>query len=161
MKAGRIALATLVAGALDIGSVFFYVAMLGGGQARMLAAIATGPFGRDVAGLAWAPALGLAVHFAIMGVMVAFYAFVADRYPEPLRRLGPVAAGIGYGLGIYVFMFWVVLPLRWPDIHPVTDFWPVARMVFSHVVMVGLPIAFLLRPRGAVQPAGMPAAMAS
>lgn len=156
MNASRVALATLVAGALDIGSVFFYIAVLGGDQARMLAAIASGPFGRDIVEQGWAPALGLAVHFAIMAVMVAFYAFVADRFPEPLARLGPVMAGIGYGLGLYLFMFWVVLPLRWPDVHPNTELWPVARMILSHVVMVGLPIAFILRPRGAPQGEEMP-----
>jgi hypothetical protein len=161
MNASRVALATLVAGALDIGSVFFYIAMLGGDQARMLAAIASGPFGSDVVGQAWAPALGLAVHFAIMSAMVAFYALIADRYPEPLRRLGPVAAGIGYGLGLYIFMFWVVLPLRWPDVHPNTELWPVARMIFSHVAMVGLPIAFILRPRGAPRDNTMPVAAGS
>ena len=158
MNLGRIALATLVAGVLDIGSVFVFVAINGGEQARMLAAIASGPFGREVIGQAWAPALGLAVHFAIMSGMVAFFAVAADRFPELLRRVGPVAAGIGYGLGLYVLMFWIALPLRWPDIHPVTDFWPVARMVFSHIFMVGLPIAFILWPRGADQGAAVPAA---
>lgn len=161
MNAGRVAVATLVAGALDIGSVLVYGAVLGSDQARMLASIAAGPFGNGVVERAGAPALGLGVHFALMAAMVAVYALAADRYPEPLRRLGPARAGIGYGLLLYLVMFWIVLPLRWPEVHPNTDLWPVVRMIFSHVVMVGLPIAFILRPRGAATSAGMPAAAAS
>ena len=161
MNPSRMALAILVAGVLDIGFAILNATVGGGGAARMLAGIATGPFGGRVAALPWAPALGLAVHFALMGVMVAGFAWAARRFPERLLRIGPAVAGIGYGLVLYGLMFWVVLPLRWPEMHPVADLWPVARMVFAHVVLVGLPIAFILWPRGAAPGAGGPAASPS
>ena len=159
MRFGRIAVATFVAGVLDIGIVFLYAANIGGGSpAQVLAGVASGPFGAEFAATAWAPAVGLAVHFAIMSVMVAAFAVVVHRHPQMLLRLGPVATGILYGLGLYLFMYWVVLPLRWPDVHPQTEFWRIARAVFAHVAMVGLPIAFILWPRRAPHHAAIAAA---
>ncbi|MGQ0659735.1 hypothetical protein [Sphingosinicella sp.] len=147
MDMRRVAIATLVAGVLDIASAFVFAGMNGGTPARVLAGIASGPFGPGVTQEPWAPALGLAIHFAIMTAMVAFYAALAARQSELLARLGPVLAGVGYGLLLYAFMYWVVLPLRWPDVHPVVDADRVAKAVFAHVVLVGLPIAFLIGPR--------------
>lgn len=143
----RIVIATIIAGALDIASAFVFAGMNGGSPARVLAGIATGPFGPDVVQEPWAPAAGLAIHFTIMAAMVSVYALVAARQPQLLARTGPVLAGIGYGLLLYAFMYWVVLPLRWPDIHPLTQFGQIAKAVFAHVVCVGLPIAFLAGPR--------------
>lgn len=162
MGAGRIAFATLVAGVLDIGIAFTFAAYLSGGTpARVLAGIASGPFGAEVAGAPWAPAVGLAIHFSIMAVMVGFFAFIASRFPGALLRLGPVLTGIVYGLVLYAFMYWVVLPLRWPEVHPQTGLAPVARAIFAHVVMVGLPIAFILWPRGAARSVAIPATAGS
>jgi hypothetical protein len=84
-----------------------------------------------------------------MTAMVAAFALAASRFPAAMLRLGPVLTGTLYGLGLYAFMYWIVLPLRWPQVHPATEFAPVARALFAHVVTVGLPIAFLIRPRGA------------
>lgn len=146
MIAKRTAIATAVAGVLDILSAFVFAGMNGGTPARVLTGIASGPFGRAVLEQPWAPALGLAIHFAIMTAMVSVYALVAARQPRLLARTGPVLAGIGYGLALYLFMYWIVLPLRWPDIHPLTQFGQIAKAVFAHVVCVGLPIAFLAGP---------------
>ncbi len=159
MRAGRIAIATLVAGVLDIGIAFLFAAINSGGTpARVLTGIATGPFGADVSEAAWAPAAGLAIHFAIMTCMVAAFAFAASRFPATVLRLGPVITGTLFGLGLYGFMYWIVLPLRWPEVHPVTGLAPVARAIFAHVVMVGLPIAFLLWPRGTARDDAIPVA---
>jgi len=141
---------TLVAGILDIASAIGFTVMAGNSPMRMLAAIATGPLGDDVRERAWAPAAGLAVHFAIMAAMVCAYALAAARQPQLLSRLGPIAAGIGYGLLLYLVMYWLVLPLRWPTLHPQTEFVAVAKALFAHTICVGLPIAFLLSPRVAV-----------
>ena len=147
MRARRIAIATAVAGTLDILSAFVFAGMNGATPARVLAGIASGPFGPGVTDEPWAPAAGLAIHFAIMTVMVGVYAALAARRPEPFRRAGPVLAGAAYGLLLYAVMYWIVLPLRWPDIHPLTQFGPVAKALFAHLVCVGLPIAFLAGPQ--------------
>lgn len=156
MSIGKIVKVTLVAGVLDIASVIVFTLMAGNPPARMLAGIASGPLGDDVRATAWAPAMGLAIHFAIMAAMVGAYAFVAARQPQLIGRLGPVAAGIGYGLILYLIMYWVVLPLRWPALHPQTELATVAKAVFAHTILVGLPIALMLSPRTA--DTAMPAA---
>jgi len=148
MDGRRITLTILVAGVLDILSAFFFAGMNGGTPIRVLSAIASGPFGAMEASAASA-ALGLAIHFAIMTLMVAAYAFAVDRAPGPFRRIGPIVAGIGYGLALYLFMYWVVLPLRWPSLHPLIDAGQIAKAVFAHVVCVGLPIAFMIGPKSA------------
>jgi hypothetical protein len=148
MDGRRIALTILVAGTLDIASAFIFAGMNGGTPTGVLTAVASGPFGAMQASVASA-ALGLAVHFAIMAAMVAAYALAADRAPGLLRRVGPVVAGIGYGLALYLFMYWIVLPLRWPTLHPLTDVAQIGKAVFAHVACVGLPIAFMIGPRGA------------
>lgn len=147
MSVRQIATATLVAGTLDIASAFVFAGMNGASPARVLAGIASGPFGADVTQAVWAPPAGLAIHFTIMTLMVSAYALIATRQADLLRRIGPVTAGVGYGLLLYLFMYWLVLPLRWPDIHPLTGFAQIAKAVFAHVFCVGLPIAFLVGPR--------------
>ncbi len=147
MGLGRIGIATLVAGVLDIASAFVFAGMNGGSPARVLAGIASGPFGPDVVQAPWAPSAGLAIHFSIMAAMVTFYAVLAARQRQLFTRVGPVLTGVSYGLVLYVWMYWIVLPLRWPDIHPLTHFSHIAKAVFAHVVCVGLPIAFLAGPR--------------
>ena len=149
MSIGKIAKVTLVAGTLDIASAIVFTLMAGNPPARMLAGIASGPLGNDVRATASAPAVGLAVHFVIMAAMVGAYAFVATRQPQLVARLGPVAAGIGYGLILYLIMYWVVLPLRWPTLHPQTELAMVAKAVFAHTILVGLPIALMFSPRTA------------
>jgi hypothetical protein len=149
MNLKRIALVTLVAGVLDILSAFFFASLNGGSPARVLAVVASGPFGAGIAASPLAPAIGLAVHFGIMVVMVAFFAWVTGHWSAPIIRLGPLLAGIGYGILLYVAMYWIVLPLRWPTVHPQLDLEQVAKALFAHIVCVGLPIAYLLVPREA------------
>ncbi len=134
--------ATLLAGTLDILSAFIFSGMNGIGPARVLRGVATGPFGdgmRD-AGLAGA-ALGLAVHFAIMAVIVAIFVTVVRRWPSLFRT--PLLTGVAAGLVIYGVMYWIVLPLRWPQVFPMVGAWQVGNALFSMIVCVGIPIALV------------------
>lgn len=137
----RIAKATFVAGTLDIlaaiGLTLFYGRRT---ISEMLAYVASGPFpGVPVRGLPVA-LLGLAVHYALMAVMAATFVLAADRMAW-LRR-EPVLAGISYGLVTFVAMNLVVVPLRF-GVMPSTA--GVVTQLFCHVVLVGLPIAFIAR----------------
>ena len=147
MNLKQISQVTLVAGVLDILSAFVFAGLNGGTPLGVLAVVASGPFGPGIAASPLAPAIGLAVHFGIMTVMVAFFAWLAVRWPGPLAKLGPLLAGIGYGLLLYAVMYWIVLPLRWPAVHPQAELLPIAKALFAHIVCVGLPIAYLLAPR--------------
>ncbi len=113
----------------------------------MLHSVASGPFGEGVNSGGVATALaGLAVHFAIMTVMVAIFVTGARRLPFVTAH--PLIAGIAHGVALYLFMYWVVLPLRWPDNFPSLKLRTVASALFAHIVCVGIPMA-LITARGA------------
>jgi hypothetical protein len=134
-----ILLATLIAGTLDILSAFVFAGMAGIGPVAVLRYVASGPFGEGVTPtLGWA-AVGLLVHFAIMFCMAAAYIIVAPRIPVLLRH--PIPAGLLYGLLLWTIMYWIVKPLRWPDAPLPHSLYGIANQLFSHCILVGLPIA--------------------
>jgi hypothetical protein len=147
-----ILLATLVAGTLDIISAFVFAGMAGMGPGGVLRFVASGPFGDPVreGGALWAAA-GLAVHFAIMACMAAAYMLVAPRIPALLRH--PIPAGLAYGVLLWLIMYWLVRPLRWPEMPLPHTLWGISNALFSHCLLVGLPIALVAahyyRPRAA------------
>lgn len=109
--------------------------------------VAGGLIGREAA-LAGGVAtflLGTALHFVIAGIWAGIFWVLAKWIPLLVR--GWVVAGMVYGLVVYLGMNCVVLPssalnvpVRWP---PMVS-WPAA----AHVVLVGLPIAGVVRRVG-------------
>lgn len=138
--------ATLVAGTLDILSAFVFAGMAGIGVLPVLRYVASGPFGDSVreGGAGWAAA-GLAVHFAIMAVIVAVYMIAARRLPALLRH--PFVAGLAYGFLVWLVMYYVVKALRWPEAtlphQAANPLWSIGNQLFSHCILVGLPIALI------------------
>ena len=141
--ARRIALATIVAGMLDIGFAAIDTAAAGKPIAGMLRSVASGPF-PDAAhwGMAGA-ATGLAVHFAIMAVMAAVFVVAHDRIAWVRRNV--LLAGILYGLGLWLVMYGVVLPMRFGAHFPTAKPIELAKQLFAHIGLVGLPIALAAR----------------
>ena len=72
--------------------------------------ITAGVLGRDAySGGAPAAALGLALHFAIaLGAATVFF-LASKRLPVLLSR--PMATDPVFGLAVWVFMYYVVLPI--------------------------------------------------
>jgi hypothetical protein len=142
--------ATLVAGTLDILSAFSFAGLAGIGPAAVLNYVASGPFGGDaLIGPQWA-LVGLLVHYAIMGCMVAAYLAAAQRMPILDRH--PVASGLAYGVLLWLVMYWVVKPLRWPEAPLPHTAYGISNALFSHCVLVGLPIALLSARRSRAVP---------
>lgn len=134
---------TAVAGALDILSAIVFTSLDGRSHVKMLQSIASGPFGDSVGqGGLFAAGLGLIVHFCIMAGMVGVYVAAANRFDWMTDRW--LASGIVYALFLYAFMYWLVLPLRWPAIHPRTDLVTVGRALFAHIICVGIPMAYVV-----------------
>jgi hypothetical protein len=109
--------------------------------------VAAGLLGRDAyrGGLATA-ALGFGLHFFIATTAAAVYVGASRRLPLLVRR--PVACGLGFGVAVYLFMKYVVLPLSAvPRLGP---FEPAAML--GHALLVGLPIALFASSRPARQP---------
>jgi len=131
--------ATLVAGTLDILAAFVFA----GAVVPVLRTVASGPLGD---GLADGPAgalLGLLVHFAIMAAMAAAYFLAAARLPLLVRMW--VIMGLLYGVVLWIVMYWIVMPLRWESYTTPHEAVPIARQLFAHCLLVGLPIAWFAR----------------
>lgn len=77
---------------------------------RVLHSVASGVLGAAAreSGLPGA-ALGVACHYFIAICMAAAYWLAAARMPKLWQR--PTPYGLAYGLVLYVFMTWVVVPL--------------------------------------------------
>ena len=138
-----IVVATAIAGTLDILAAFFFAGQAGSGPERVLHVVASGPLGDTAAPGAGFAAAGLAVHFAIMACMAAAYMVVAQRRRWLLRH--PTLAGLGYGLLLWLIMYGVVRPSRWPQLSLPTDPAQIAEQWFCHLLLVGLPIALVAR----------------
>jgi hypothetical protein len=136
-----IVIATVVAGTLDILSAFVFAGIAGMGPVAVLRYVASGPFGETpTPTLGWA-AVGLAVHYAIMACMAAAYMIVAPRIPALLRH--PIVAGLAYGVLLWIVMYWIVKPLRWPEAPLPHTLYGIANALLSHCILVGLPIALI------------------
>jgi hypothetical protein len=139
-----IALATAVAGTLDILSACGYAVIAGGTPIGMLRGVAGAILGAGKSS-AIAPFVGLALHYAIMAVMAAVFVAAARRIAALAAR--PIASGIGYGLVTWAVMNLVILPLRWPALFPKFTALALSEQLFSHIVLVGVPIALIVSRR--------------
>ena len=145
-------LAIFVSGTLDILSAFIFGGMAGVSPGQILRYVASGPFGDAMReGGTAAAAFGLGVHYALMTVMVTVYFLIASRH-EAVRRYWYLAGPV-YGFVIYLVMYWIVVPTRFGT-EPSLDPWRVGNALFSHIVCVGLPIAFILSGGGKVRSYG-------
>jgi hypothetical protein len=138
--------ATLVAGTLDI--VFAFI--IAGSVVPVLQTVASGPLGDSIADSAAGPALGLLVHFAIMAAMTAGWFLAVLQWPVLGRQW--ILAGLLYGVVLWIVMYWIVMPLRWESYHTPSGTMPIARQLFAHCVLVGLPIAWFARRHFAIRP---------
>jgi hypothetical protein len=138
-----IAWATLIAGILDISSAFLLSYPKGVSPIRVLQGVAAGFVGRESAingGLATA-GLGLAIHFFIAFVVATVF-YVASRKLIFLTQ-HPVISGLGYGVVVYGFMYWIVMPLAYPVVHPSLS--RDLTAVCVHMFLIGLPISLIMR----------------
>ena len=75
-----------------------------------------------------------------MAIMATAFVVAARRFPDLLRS--PLKWGLAYGLLTYVIMNLIVVPLRWPEAFPPKPL-SIVTQLFAHVVLVGLPIAWI------------------
>ena len=135
-------IATLICGTLDILLATILSMLFGKGFAAMLRGVASGPFPGAAEWGAAGSVLGLATHFTLMAAMVTVFMLAARQRHSLLDR--PVAAGIVYGLITYVVMNLIVVPLRFGTPLP-PPLRPIITQLFAHIVLVGLPAAFIAR----------------
>ena len=154
----------LIAGSLDISYAFIVYGPLSYQMTpvQILQSVAAGWMGHDAAsaGGALTAVLGLGTHFMMAMTMAAVFVFAARPF-SALQR-APVMCGLIYGVGLYVVMTYVVVPLSaaHPSQHFAADLrdalsrlqvsfgsvrprdrWQLLGALFTHTVFVGLPIS--------------------
>ena len=137
-----IIVATLVCGTLDI--LFAMILTLWRGQqiGGMLRFVASGPFPSATDMGAAGSALGLAVHFTLMAIMVAVFVIAARALAWLLDK--PWLSGLIYGLLTYAVLDLVIVPMRFPAAWPPSTL-SITTQLFAHIVLVGLPTAYSAR----------------
>ena len=135
--------AGLIVGVLDISSAFILAYPKGVGPIGVLQGVAAGLVGREAA-ITGGPAtagLGLAIHFFIAFVVSSVF-YIASRKLIFVTQHA-VTSGLLYGVVIYCFMYWIVMPLAYPIVHP-----SISRDVTAvcvHMLLIGLPISLIVR----------------
>jgi len=135
--------AGLIAGFLDgMDAVVFIGLMSGIPVMRVFQFIASGALGVKSFEGGWATAgLGVLFHFVVaMGAAANFYG-LSVKLPMILRR--PWLWGPTYGVGVFLFMHFVVVRLSAAPRQPPLSASALANLLFSHIFFVGIPIALV------------------
>lgn len=133
----------LLAGIFDITQAFIGFGLLGARPFRILQHIAGGVFGARSMQMGWASAaLGLVFHFTIAFTAAAVYYFASRVLRVMVEHA--VICGLIYGELVFLFMYFVVLPLT--PLGPAQ--FSIATYItgpIGHTFLVGLPIALCVR----------------
>jgi hypothetical protein len=136
-------LAGAAAGVLDITAAFVTSSLHGYTPLKVLQGIASGALGSKSFEGGWSSGfLGILIHFLIAFSTAAVF-YIASRKVVWMRRR-PISSGALYGVAVYVFMYWMVVPLSaigWQKYSIDSTI----RAIVIHIVCVGLPIAFIVR----------------
>lgn len=132
-------MACVAGGTLDI----VYACVVGFFRGRppmvVLQSVASGWQGQDAySGGMGSALLGLVTHYGIMLAMATVFGLVAGR--ATVLRERPWPFGLAYGAALYVVMYAIVLPLRFPQIFPRFNGWVSVADVLVHMA-VGVIIA--------------------
>lgn len=139
-----ILLGGLIAGTCDITYAFIYYGTLGASPIRILQSVASGALGRASfnGGLATA-ALGLFFHFFIATTAAAVYYGASRKLAFLIEK--PFLFGPVYGLCVYLFMNYVVIPLSAIHRSGSHRTWEVITGVLVHMFLIGGSIAVVAR----------------
>jgi hypothetical protein len=134
----------VIAGVLDIVFAFVFYGLRGTPPVRILQSIASGLLGkRAFEGGAGTAALGGVLQLFIPTVAAAVY-YGFDR-TLPVVRKHPAVCGVLYGVVIYGFMNFVVLPLSAIPFKPRFPIGVLVPGLLAHMFLIGLPIALAVR----------------
>ncbi len=132
----------LVVGVLDILSAFVIWWQRGVTIQRGLQGIASGLLGaKSYEGEITTAGLGLALHFFVAFVVVSIF-YLASR-KIPFLTTQPLISGVFYGIGVYIVMYWFVLPTAFSTFRHRLAYELIELAI--HVCLIGLPTAFIVR----------------
>jgi uncharacterized membrane protein YagU involved in acid resistance len=111
---------------------------------RILQSVASGLLGTDAyQGGAATAALGLGLHYLNALLITCIFFAIASQMPALVKR--PILTGLVFGVGIYVVMNYVVIPLSriGPRPTPPAPIWVSGLIV--HMCFIGVPIVLAAR----------------
>jgi hypothetical protein len=134
----------LIVGILDISAACINSALQSGRSPMwVLQSVASGLLGADsYKGGLRSAALGAAVHFTIATTVCTVY-YLASRKLKFLVQHA-IASGLLYGVAVYLFMYFVVIPITFHR-GPSYPFRAIVTALGIHMVCVGLPAALVIR----------------
>jgi uncharacterized membrane protein YagU involved in acid resistance len=139
-------LLAVVCGGIGAGTIDLTFAFTAFGVApkRILQYIASGLLGAQAFDGGWSTALiGVIAHYTILLVAAALYCAASRRMTWMVRHALP--SGIAFGVAIYCFMNFVVLPLSAVS-HTSTATWLQRAPDFAvHMLLLGPAIAFAVK----------------
>jgi hypothetical protein len=140
-----ILIAGIVAGAFDGTYAVVYFGLTRGVPAhRIFQHVASGLLGRASFDLGWkSVVLGVVCHFTVAIGAAATFALASRAMPVLLRK--PLLFGPLFGLAIYGFMNFVVIPLS--RVTSSRGWGPIDALITGilvHMFLIGLPIALIL-----------------
>jgi len=136
--------AGLIAGTLDLtGACVVSWLRTGTAPVRIFQSVASGLYGQaSFTGGAKTAVLGVVLHFIIATTWAAVYYLASRRLSFLIAHT--IISGVAYGVFVWLFMNFVVLPLSAITIRPV----PLSSRIISMLIIIfciGLPIAFIVR----------------
>jgi uncharacterized membrane protein YagU involved in acid resistance len=135
--------AGLLCGVMDISAAFINWGVKGVRPARVLRGIASGLLGpKSFNGGIPTAALGAGIHFLVAFTAATVFYFASRKLTFMTRQ--PFLYGPIYGILVYTFMYWVVMPLsaRRPGAFSLHD---TIIAIITHIICVGTPIALVVR----------------
>jgi hypothetical protein len=134
----------LIAGTLDLTAACVYSWLRASvSPVRVFQFIASGVLGTDsFTGGAKSAVLGVALHFLIATVATTVFYFASRAWFFLIEH--PIVSGLLYGIPVYAFMNFVVLPLSQVTQRPQ----PISSRLINLAILmfcIGLPIALIVR----------------
>jgi hypothetical protein len=134
--------AGLVVGVLDISSALVIWLQRGVALQRGLQGIAAGLLGaKSYEGGIVTAGLGLALHFFVAFLVVSVFCLASRKIPFLTKQ--PLVSGAFYGIGVYIVMYWFVLPTAFPTFRH--RLWNELLAIAIHICLIGWPTAFIVR----------------
>ena len=136
--------AGLIAGTLDLtGACVVSWLRAGVTPVRIFQSVASGLYGpASFTGGAKTAVLGVVLHFIIATTWAAVYYLASRRLSFLINQT--IIAGVTYGVFVWLFMNFVVLPLSAVTKRPI----PLSSRIIGMLIIIfciGLPIAFIVR----------------
>jgi len=135
--------AGVLCGVMDITAAFVTWYRKGVMPTRILQGIASGALGPSSFQGGWKTAtLGLGFHFLIAFAAATLFYLASRKLPFMTRR--PFLSGVLYGVAVYGFMYWIIIPLSAIRRGPFSLSGTITAIIV-HMVCVGLPISLVVK----------------